>query len=106
LRGVDVDHDAIDALRHHILDARDDSGHIALGVNHIDFPAQFFGAGLKRFDIKLRAGLRQIGRDHCNLFARSQSGSSAQGGKACGQNQSAAKSAPRDGIGHGSLSPT
>ena len=76
LRRIDVDDDGIDALRRHVLDPADDRGDVARGVDDVDLPAQFLGAGLEGLDIELRAGLRQIGRDHRDLLALGKSGAS------------------------------
>ena len=68
LGGIDVDDDGVDALGHHILDPADDRGDVARGVDHVDRPAQFRRAGLEAFDIELRAGLGEVGRDHRHLL--------------------------------------
>ena len=63
LRGIDVDHDRIDLLRHRILDPRDDGGDVARRVDHVDCPARFGCLCLKPLHIGLRARLGEIRGD-------------------------------------------
>ena len=67
LRRIDVDDDGIDLLGHHVLDAGDDGGDVALGVDHVDIPALVLGDALEGLDIELGARLGEIGGDHRDL---------------------------------------
>jgi hypothetical protein len=70
LRGVDVDDDGVDALRHGILDPADHGGDVACGVDDVDVPAVALGRSLEPVDVELRSGLREIGRDHRHPLLR------------------------------------
>src|SRR5690606_4813325 len=52
LGGIDIDDDGIDVLGDHVLDAADDGGHVAGGVDDVDVPALVGGDALERLDVE------------------------------------------------------
>ena len=82
---IDVDDDRVDALVHHVLDARDHCGNVACGVDHVDIPALFRRDALEGLDVELGARLGEIGGDDGDVLRQRGRGDEGRGERRRGE---------------------